>query len=169
MQHYPDKLPVVARSLGAGSERRGEGVVHEPRIRPVRRDGRGRIIASVFTLLDLPGCPPVFSTGVRGSEHDVLVVQAIAAIHPREHELVSGVIAARSTVRYIRGGGRREVGPGTSDAILDATADRGLEVVTRIVGGEDVARARPVLAAVEGFDHLYLTGCGRHRVETELV
>src|SRR5215208_1581361 len=86
VQHHTHKLSVVVWSLGTFPERRGEGVVHEPRIRPVWRDGRSRVVAAVVvklivvslvdvSLLDRLGILPVVPTGARRRKHDVLMVQ----------------------------------------------------------------------------------------------
>jgi hypothetical protein len=99
----------------------------------------------------------------------VLVVEAVAAVHPREHDLICGVAAARGAVGDVDGRCRGKVGAGSGDAVLDSTTDGGLKVVAGVVSIEEVTWPRPGCAAVERLDHLDLALSGRRRIEGELV
>src|SRR4030095_14641045 len=100
--------------------------------------------------IDGPGsCPGGAAVG-GGGEHDVLVVEAVAAVGPGVDDLVGGVGAGRGAVGDVHAWGGAEVGAGPADAVLDTAADGWLEGVAQVGRWEDRPGPGPVAAAVGG-------------------
>ncbi len=108
--------------------------------------------------------PPI---GGRG-EQDVLVVQG-RLLRGGQNDLVRGISPRGRAVGDIDGRVWHEVIPGPTYAIHGAAPDRGFDIGAAIEDGEQVRWTGPRGAAIEGLDHLDLTGGGTRGIERELV
>ena len=152
MFHHTDQ------TSGAGgiiAERRREGVVDEVRVRALRRDrDRGVVAAIAGRLLRDRSRPRVAAIGRVTREH-VRAGDAVTAVHPCPHDLISGSRSGRRPIGDVDARSRRQVVASTRDAVFHAPEAGAVELhgEAGINGETDVLGRSPRLAAVKGLDH----------------
>ena len=164
-----DQLAVVARPHGARPERRGERVVDQPGVLAVRRYRRGGVVAAVGALLDGHRRRERRAARAGRGEQHLLVLEPGAAVHPAQDDPVRGVRPVGRPVGDVHRRRRRQVAARPADAVLDAAADRRLDVVARVERREQVHGPAEVRSAVVGGDHLDLARRSARGAGGELV
>src|SRR5919106_749637 len=104
------------------------------------------------------------------TDHDVFVVEAVAAIDPGEHDLIGGIRPGGGAVGDVGAGSGGQVAAGTGDPVHDAAADDRVDEEARVGDPLDQDRPGPLHATVEGLDQVVGGGRGQaHRRRLELL